>query len=205
MEVSENHFIKNHEDPILEFQDWFELAQNSGNFESTAVNLSTVGSDQMPSSRMVLLKKFNHRGFFFFTNYESLKAQEILKNPKACLCFHWEKPFHRQIRVQGFIEKTSRLESENYFNTRSRESRIGAWASPQSQSIKNRNELMEKYRKMEKKFSTGKIPCPPHWGGFRLNPLSIEFWQSGDFRLHHRKRFIRKTSKTPWEVDSLAP
>ena len=189
----------------LNFKNWFKLAQSNDNFEPTAVNLSTVGQDQMPSSRMVLLKAFDHRGFCFFTNYESPKAEELLKNPKACLCFHWEKPLHRQIRVQGLVEKVSRSESESYFETRSRGSQIGAWASSQSQNIKDRSELVEKYKEMEKEFKNGDIPCPPHWGGFRIKPLSIEFWQSGDFRLHYREKFIRKTLDSPWKTCCLAP
>ncbi len=201
----ENDFVTNREDPLLEFKTWFELAQESDNFEPSAMTLSSVDDDGMPSGRMVLLKTFNHRGFCFFTNYGSSKVCELMKNPKASLCFHWEKPFHRQIRVQGFIERMEVKDSEDYFKTRSRGSQIGAWVSPQSQEIKSRKELEEWFRKMEKKFEGKDIPCPPHWGGFRLKPLNIEFWQSRKFRIHDRLKFTRQTFESPWEVTRLAP
>ena len=200
-----NDFVTNKEDPLLEFKTWFELAQESGNFEPSAMTLSSMDADGMPSGRMVLLKIFDHRGFCFFTNYQSPKVSEITKNPKAGLCFHWENPFHRQVRVRGLVEKMDIKESEDYFKTRPRGSQIGAWASPQSQKIKNRRELEERFKEMEKKFEDKEIPCPLHWGGFRLKPLSIEFWQSGAFRLHDRLRFTRKTFDSPWEVCRLAP
>ena len=200
-----NDFVTNKQDPLQGFKTWFDLAQNNDNFEPSAMTLSSVNSDGMPSSRMVLLKLFDHRGFCFFTNHQSPKALEIIKNPKACLCFHWQKPFHRQVRIQGLIEKLGTGESGDYFKTRPRGSQIGAWASPQSQRIKDRKELEERFKKMEKDFGNGDIPCPPHWGGFRLKPLNIEFWQRGKFRLHDRLRFIRQTFTSPWEVSHLAP
>lgn len=199
-----NDFVANRQDPLLEFKTWFDLAQ-SENFEPSAMALSSVDNEGMPSGRMVLLKGFDYRGFCFFTNHQSSKVHEIMENPKASLCFHWGKPFHRQIRVQGFIEKMGMEESEDYFKTRSRGSQIGAWASHQSQKIEDREELKKRFREMEKRFEGKDIPCPPHWGGFRLKPLSIEFWQSGEFRLHDRLKFVRQTFDSSWEVSRLAP
>ena len=196
-------FVTNREDPLLEFQSWFELAKSSDNFEPTAMTLSSVDSRGMPSSRMVLLKIFDYRGFCFFTNYQSFKAREITENPKACLCFHWQKPFHRQVRIQGFIEKMQTKESVDYFRTRLRSSQLGAWASPQSQRIGDRGELESGFKEMEKRFEGQDIPCPPFWGGFRLKPLSIEFWQSREFRLHDRMKFVRQTFESSWASQSF--
>ena len=198
-------FVANTEDPMAEFENWFQQALACDNFEPTAVALCSVDRDGMPSSRMVLLKVFDSRGFCFFTNYESTKARQMMDHPKACLCFHWQKPVHRQVRVQGMVEKTQTRESEDYFKTRLRGSQVGAWASPQSQVIQDRRELEERILEMESRFSGVSVPCPPHWGGFRLKPLTIEFWQTQEFRLHDRLRFARKDLQSPWKAHRLAP
>lgn len=168
------------------------------------MTLATLGKDGMPSIRVVLLKHFEESGFCFFTNYESAKAQELAAHSKAALNFHWQKPLHRQVRVGGVVEKMSYDESDAYFQTRERGSQIGAWASPQSQEI-SREQLMERIKQFEEKFANQKIPCPPNWGGFRLQALNIEFWQSGSNRIHDRLKFTRKDLSSPWKIAHLAP
>lgn len=198
-------WITKSDDPIEVFKSWYELNLQSNTFEPTTMTLATVDTEGMPSARVVLLKECDQEGFCFFTNYESAKGQELINNPRGALVFHWEKPFHRQVRVRGLVDKVSYERSNNYFQKRNRGSQIGAWASPQSQKIKDRSELETLVKNVEKKFADGPVPCPKNWGGFCLQPLSIEFWEGREHRLHDRMRFTRENLSEPWSAQRLAP
>lgn len=169
--------------------DWINKATASEINDPTAMCLSTVSDNGTPDSRMVLARIIDDRGIAFFTNYQSKKGADLLKTPKAALCFHW-KSLRKQIRIQGIIEPTSAQESDDYYNSRARESRIGAWASLQSTELPSRATLMERVKFYEDKFkSIDNPPRPPHWSGFRIIPHKVEFWQDGEFRLHERELF----------------
>jgi pyridoxamine 5'-phosphate oxidase len=193
------------QNPLDQFNNWYQAAQKQDLFEPTKMTLATVDEQGMPSARIVLLKKYNETGFYFYTNYESQKAKELLNNNKVALVFHWDKPFHQQIRIRGIAEKISYKDSDLYFQTRDRGSQIGAWASPQSQKIKSREELIELFKTIEEKFKNKKVPCPENWGGFCVQPLSFEFWQAQDYRLHDRVKFSRESLNSGWTVSRLAP
>lgn len=197
--------IPDNTDPIVLFKQWYDSAQASGERDVTEMALATAGHDGLPAVRIVLLKSFDEAGFCFFTNYDSKKGKTLLSNPQAGLCFHWLKPYHRQIRIQGPCLKVSREESEEYFRQRPRGSQIGAWASPQSQPIASRSLITERVAELEEKFKNDEIPLPPHWGGFRVQPLHMEFWQEQDFRLHDRFAFSRRSLSDPWQRERLAP
>lgn len=194
-----------HDNPFDEFKKWFDNALMQGVAEPNAMALATVSPENIqPSIRIVLLKEFDARGFVFFTNYESRKAQEIAALPKAALNFFWGS-LEQQIRIEGEVEKISEKESEIYFHTRNRDSQIGAWASPQSQVIKDRDVLAEKIEHYEQLFSTAtEIPLPAHWGGYRVIPNRIEFWQGRSNRLHDRITYLKQDHGT-WEIVRLAP
>lgn len=199
------NWIEKSADPLRVFKEWFELNLEHNSFEPTAMTLATVDTEGMPSARIVLLKEYDQEGFCFFTNYESVKGQELINNPKGALAFHWQKPFHRQVRVRGLIERLSYERSNSYFQKRERGSRIGAWASPQSHEIQNRDELKTLVQKMEDRFKDTEIPCPENWGGYCLRPLSLEFWEAKEHRLHDRLRFTRETLEENWTSKRLAP
>ena len=192
-------------EPMELFAQWYGLSLEHNHFEPTSMTLATVDESGMPSARVVLLKQHSPQGFRFFTNYQSLKARELGQNPKAALVFHWEKPFHRQVRIRGLVSQVTAQISDGYFQSRARGSQIGAWASPQSQEIKSREELEQAVAQYEKQFGESPIPRPKHWGGYELTPLSMEFWESGEHRLHDRLRFSRKTPQAPWFTQKLAP
>jgi pyridoxamine 5'-phosphate oxidase len=189
-------------DPITQFNIWFEEAVNSEQPDTDAMTLSTATSDGCVSGRVVLLKGCDERGFVFFTNYESRKCHEMMSNPRAALTFYWHT-LHRQVRIEGMVEKVSDLESEEYFQTRPRGSQIGAWASPQSEEIANRAELERRVVDIEERFKDRTIPCPPFWGGFRVKPVIIEFWQGRESRLHDRILYTACDGK--WRISRLAP
>jgi len=189
-------------DPFHQFKVWLDEAIDSEVPEVNAMCLSTLGLNGFPNSRIVLLKEMDH-GFVFFTNYESEKGQEIEANPKACLTFFWPE-LERQVRITGEIEKVSDQESDTYFNSRPKNSQIGAWTSPQSKVIADRAELNLRLEKMEERFSTEAIIRPTHWGGYRLLPIKIEFWQGRPSRLHDRIRYEKQTD-TKWGISRLAP
>jgi pyridoxamine 5'-phosphate oxidase len=191
------------EDPIQLFQQWFQQATELNIPEPNAMTLSTLAPDGFPSQRTVLLKAFDKKGFTFFTNYQSRKAQHIQANPKACLLFPWVT-LERQIIIQGVAEKISTAESLKYFMTRPRESQIGAWVSNQSEVITSKKILLQKFEEIKSKFQDGEIPLPSFWGGYRVIPHTIEFWQGGPGRIHDRFLFTRMTNSS-WQIDRLAP
>lgn len=171
--------------------------------EPNAMSLATVNTDSVSSSRIVLLKGVDDRGFLFFTNYESRKARELAANPRASLNFYWAE-LERQVCAIGDVEKTSREESETYFRMRPIGNQLGAWASKQSEVVPDRETLETKLREVTERFAGGEIPCPPWWGGFRAVPRVIEFWQGGAKRLHDRLRYTRETADT-WRIERLSP
>lgn len=189
-------------DPIELFTSWFDAAHQSGILMPEAVALATASPDGAPSARMVLLKHADAKGFVFFTNYGSQKARELDANPRAALCFHWAV-LQRQVRVSGRVERVSAEESVGYFATRNRGSQIGAWASRQSQDLGAREELEQRVRDAEAEFAGGEVPRPPFWGGYRLDPERIEFWQGRADRLHDRLVFTR--SAGGWSTRRLYP
>ena len=191
------------DDPFLLFEKWLEEAFRSEIEQANAMALATVGAEMQPSLRTVLLKLYDRRGFVFFTNYTSRKAREMEVNPRVALLFSWI-PLQRQVRIRGVVERTSTAESLKYFATRPRGSRIGAWVSPQSSVISSRSLLMSKFEEMKRKFAEGEIPLPDHWGGYRVKPHAIEFWQGRESRLHDRFEY-RLQADTRWEIVRLAP
>ncbi len=189
-------------DAIEQFERWWNDAMNSEIPEVNAMTLATATKNARPSARIVLLKGFNENGFVFYTNYESHKGKELEENPCAALTFFW-KEIERQIRIEGEVEKISAEESEAYFLSRPEGSRISAWASPQSNVIESR-ELLEANTQHYKEEFKNSIPRPPHWGGYRVMPLKIEFWQGRTNRLHDRIQYT-KTAEGSWKVERLAP
>jgi pyridoxamine 5'-phosphate oxidase len=190
-------------DPVAEFDRWFSQAQEAKVLEPNAMALATATRDGTPSVRMVLLKGFDERGFVFFTDYRSRKGAELAANPRAALAFYWGE-LERQVRITGTVELTSAQESEEYFRTRPRGSRLGAWVSHQSRVIPSRDLLESRLREVEERFPTEDVPLPPHWGGYRLRPEEVEFWQGREDRLHDRIRYVRKTGGG-WRLERLSP
>lgn len=189
--------------PMRQFQIWWEDARARNFPEPDAVTLATSTRDGIPSARMVLLKGHDPRGLVFYTNYESQKARELIENPRACIVVFWPE-LQRQIRVIGTIAKTTREESEAYFRTRPRGSQIGAWASKQSQVLEDRDALDARVAEVEREFDGKDVALPPHWGGFRLSPTSVEFWQGRESRLHDRLRYTRRADGS-WRIERLSP
>jgi len=190
------------DDPVAMCRDWIEDARRAGIFLPERVNLATATKDGIPSARMMLHKGVDDRGFLFYTNYESRKGRELEENPNAALTFHWSV-LERQIRVEGSVEKLSQEESEAYFSSRPRGSRIGAWASDQSRAVESREQLEQRFREYDKKYPGENVPLPHFWGGWRLEPQRIEFWQGRLDRLHDRIRYDRKGDG--WEITRLNP
>jgi pyridoxamine 5'-phosphate oxidase len=189
-------------DPIEQFQRWVEEARRAQLFEPNAMTLATVGPDGQPSARMVLLKGVDRRGLAFFTNLESRKSRELAGNPKAALLFWWG-PLQRQVRLEGRIERVEDAEADAYFATRPRGSQIGAWASQQSSAVESRAALDAAEQRIRERFEGGEVPRPDFWGGFRLVPETIEFWQGRINRLHDRLRYTRQAER--WQIERLAP
>ena len=197
-----NKLLKISEDPFALFNQWFKEAEHSEINDPNAMNLSTVSEDFKPSSRMVLLKSFNNQGFVFYTNTNSKKGLSIKKNPNVALNFHW-KSLLKQIRIEGIIKQVSDDEADKYFDSRHKESKIGAWASKQSSELTKRKNLEENIFYFKEKFFNKKISRPPYWGGFRVKPNLFEFWQDMPFRLHDRLEF--KIKNDQWIVKKLFP
>jgi len=189
-------------DPIKQFQNWFAGAIKAGIHDANAITLATC-ADGKPSARVVLLKDFDERGFVFFTNYSSDKGKQLEENPNAALVMYWME-VERQIRIEGTVEKTSREESEKYFQTRPFGAQLGAWASHQSTVIDARRVLDARLQEMKQRFADGKVPLPPRWGGYRLKPERMEFWQGRPERLHDRFRYTLRPDGS-WSIDRLAP
>ncbi len=188
--------------PILQFKKWFEEAIQSEVNEPNAMNLATSSPQGKPSNRIVLLKGVDERGFSFFTNYLSHKGQSLTANPFAALTFFWPE-LERQIRIEGRVNKLSTEESELYFNSRPRESQLGAWTSEQSRPINSREELENRFKQLQERYLNQEIPKPPHWGGFIIEPDLIEFWQGRPSRLHDR--FEYRKLNNAWEIQRLQP
>lgn len=190
------------QNPFKQFEKWLNEAVNSDEKEPTAMALSTIGADGFPQSRIVLLKFFDENGFVFFTNYSSEKGKSIEKNPAVSLHFFW--PFlERQVRITGVAEKTSKEISLKYFQSRPEESQVAAWASEQSTEIPSRDYLEQQFRKFSSKFENESVPLPPFWGGYRVNPQKIEFWQGRANRLNDRILYERNGEL--WTIKRLAP
>ena len=190
-------------DPIRQFNAWLQEAVGHGLIEPNAMTLATVDPDGQPWSRTVLLKICDNGGFAFFTNYDGAKARQLGGNPRAALTFWWGA-LERQVNVTGAVEKTSREESEAYFHTRPAGSQLSAWASPQSAIVADRAELERRFSAALAKYGEADIPLPPHWGGYRLRPQTIEFWQGRRSRLHDRLRYTRQADGA-WIIDRLSP
>ena len=196
--------FKDLDNPIDLFANWFNQAKKTEINDPNALALATVGKSGIPSVRMVLLKNFSEKGFIFYTNLNSRKSTEIKFNPNASMCFHW-KSLLRQVRVTGELTKVSDIESDNYYNSRSYGSRIGAWASNQSTILKSRDELLESINVFKEKYPNEKnIPRPKHWSGWNLSPVEVEFWLDGNDRIHERLRYIKKKNNK-WEKNLLSP
>ncbi len=188
--------------PFQQFQRWFDQAVNAELPEPNAMTLATASKDGIPAARIVLLKAVDDRGFTFFTNYNSAKGKELEANPQAALVFLWTE-LERQVRIVGTVEKISPEESDGYFFSRPHNSRLGAWASDQSAVISTRDVLEQKLTALKLEYENQEVPRPPHWGGFRVIPREIEFWQGRSSRLHDRLRYQRK--ENGWTIDRLSP
>ncbi len=191
------------QDPFALFAEWLQLATSKEPNDPNAMALATVDETGMPDVRMVLLKGFDHSGFVFYTNLESAKGAELSAVPKAGLCFHW-KSLRRQVRIRGDVAPVGAVEADEYFLSRARMSRIGAWASQQSRPLEGRFALEKAIASYTARFAAGPIPRPPHWSGFRIAPMEIEFWRDGAFRLHDRVRFTREATGG-WSRTTLFP
>jgi pyridoxamine 5'-phosphate oxidase len=191
-------------DPLQLFADWLADAVKSEPNDPNGMALATVDEEGLPNVRMVLLKDADERGFVFYTNYESQKGQEILGTMKAALCFHW-KSLRRQVRVRGLVEQVAAAEADAYFASRARQSQIGAWASQQSRPLEGRFALEASVAMFGAKYALGTVPRPPQWSGFRIKPLSIEFWHDRPFRLHDRVVFRRPDPDGGWTKTRLYP
>jgi pyridoxamine 5'-phosphate oxidase len=189
-------------DPIEQFRLWFADARTALQDEALEAALATATADGAPAARFVLIRGVEARGFVFYTNAESRKGLELAANPRAALVFHW-RPLHRQVRIEGIVERVSEAESDTYFATRARDSQISAAASPQSRVIESRDALEERVRALEARFAGGPVPRPPQWGGFRVRPDRMEFWQGRLHRLHDRLDYVRTGGR--WQRRRLAP
>ncbi|HEX8914718.1 MAG TPA: pyridoxamine 5'-phosphate oxidase [Humisphaera sp.] len=190
-------------DPFEQFARWFADAQAAKVPEPNAMTLATADATGAPSARVVLLKGFDHSGFSFFTNYESRKGRELAANPRAALCFYWQ-PLERQVRIEGTVERVSRAESDAYFHSRPTAAQVGAWASRQSEVLAGRDEIERREAELTVRFAEREVPLPDFWGGYRLVPSAIEFWQGRPSRLHDRLRYLREADGS-WKVDRLSP
>lgn len=202
-ELTSGDFTESGE-PFKLFAEWLREAEASELNDPNAVALATVDEDGLPNVRMVLLKGFDSNGFVFYTNFESQKGREILGQKKAAMCFHW-KSLRRQVRLRGPVEIVTDAEADEYFKTRARGSRIGAWASKQSRPLESRFALEKAVAEYTARYAIGEIPRPAHWSGFRIRPTSIEFWKDQKFRLHDRVEFRRPSPEGEWDKVRMYP
>ncbi len=203
-DYTKQHLVEEHlaTNAIRQFETWWNEAINNSVVEPNAMTLCTTSTkDNMPNARIVLLKEWNEKGFVFFSNYESDKAEQMKSNPNVCLLFFW-KEMERQIKINGSVSKVSAEESNAYFSSRPLSSQIAAWASTQSKKINNRQVLEDNYKHFEEKFAT-QVPTPPHWGGYFVEATSIEFWQGRASRLHDRILYTKDNDT--WSIERLAP
>lgn len=191
-------------DPVKQFTTWFEQARTTEIPDPTAMVLATVGAGGQPSQRTVLLKYYDSSGFVFFTNFESRKAREIAANPRVSLLFVW-LDLERQIQINGTAERISAAESAKYFMSRPKDSQVAAWVSSQSHTLSSRQILLQKFQEMKRKIGEGKVPIPSFWGGYRVRPVEIEFWQGRKNRLHDRFLYTRNETGEGWNIERLAP
>ncbi|NDJ22752.1 pyridoxamine 5'-phosphate oxidase [Nostoc sp. B(2019)] len=189
--------------PFIQFKKWFDQALAAQLPEPNAMTIATATPEGTPSARMVLLKDFDERGFVFFTNYNSHKGQELAENPQAALVFWWAE-LERQVRISGYVEKVSETESDQYFHSRPANSRLGAWVSNQSEVIESREVLEQRLQEFQSKYENQEIPRPSHWGGLRVIPSEIEFWQGRSSRLHDRLLYTRLDDGS-WKIERLSP
>ena len=189
-------------DPFERFRAWFREAEQASVQVPEAMTLATASPDGAPSARMVLLKGSDENGFVFYTGYESRKAGELEENPRAALVIYWQR-LGKQVRVEGSVERVSEAESAAYFASRPRGSQLAAWASQQSRPLESREELERRYAELEREYEGRGIPLPPHWGGYRLRPDAIEFWEHRENRLHDRIRYTR--TREGWDLELLSP
>jgi pyridoxamine 5'-phosphate oxidase len=192
-----------HPNPFEQFKTWFDQAVAAQLPEPNAMTIATVTSDGKPSARIVLLKDYDERGFVFYTNYKSHKGQELVENPWGAIAFLWTE-LERQVRIEGCVEKVSPAESDAYFHSRPIGSQLGAWASNQSQVIESREVLEQQLQKLKEEYDNKEVPRPPHWGGFRVIPNEIEFWQGRPSRLHDRLLYQRSEDGS-WKIQRLSP
>jgi pyridoxamine 5'-phosphate oxidase len=202
--ATEEDVAAEHADPLALFADWLAAASRSEPSDANAMTLATVDGDGLPDARTVLLKGFDEAGFVFYTNLQSAKGRELAASPRAALLFHW-KSLRRQVRIRGVVSPASDPEADAYFATRARASQIGAWASDQSRPMKDALELEKAVAAYGLKFGLGKVPRPPHWSGFRVTPMAMEFWRARRFRLHERILFSRPDPAAAWSVTALFP
>ncbi len=196
--------LKNIVKPLEMFNEWLKAAEQSEPNDPSAMSVASVDNSGMPNVRIVLMRRYDERGFAFFTNFESQKGEELLAQKKAAAVFHW-KSLRKQVRIRGEVEVVTDEEADEYFFSRHRGSRIASTASQQSKPLTSRAQLQEEVAELSAKFGTGDIPRPDHWSGFRIKPHSIEFWNDGEFRLHDRIRFDRDTLTSEWRVERLYP
>ena len=188
--------------PIDLFKKWFSKAQETEINDPNAVAIATSDNNNQPSVRMVLLKGLSDKGFVFYTNFNSKKSNDLKLNKKASMCFHW-KSLRRQVRVSGSVEKVADSEADDYYNSRPYKNKIGAWASSQSETLKNRQEFLEKVKNFENKYPSNNVPRPPYWSGWRLIPVQIEFWLDGEGRIHERLNYVQRNNE--WKKELLYP
>jgi pyridoxamine 5'-phosphate oxidase len=191
-----------HDDPMQQFELWYQQAESAGIKYPNAMSLATAGADQLPTVRTVLLKIYDEKGFVFFTNFGSSKAKQLADNPQAGLLFHWLE-LERQVKISGAVERVSTTESMRYFASRPRGSQLGAWCSSQSEPISSRQMLETSWHQMKQKFHNKEVPLPDFWGGYRVIPATIEFWQGRESRLHDRFEYQRNFEG--WTIQRLAP
>ncbi len=202
--ASDEDVAAGHADPFALFTEWLAAASGREPSDPNAMTLATVDADGLPDARTVLLKGFDEAGFVFYTNLGSAKGRELAANPKAALLFHW-KSLRRQVRIRGTVSPVTDAEADAYFATRARDSQIGAWASDQSRPLPEPHALEKAVAAYALKYAVGRPPRPPHWSGFRIQPLAMEFWRAGRFRLHKRTLFTRGDAAAAWSVTALFP